>query len=65
MHMNDEPLLTMVEAAEFLKLSIGRIRYEVYLKRIPNYKIGRSIRFSKKALNKWLEGLERKGPNDY
>ena len=49
-----EQLLTISEAAEFLNLKTSRLRYEVFQKGIPYYKIGRSIRFSEKDLISWV-----------
>ena len=46
--------LTLTQAADFLNFKVSRIRYEVFLKRIPHMKIGRSIRFSEKDLITWV-----------
>ena len=56
LQVNEEKpqLLTMVEASVFLNLKDSRLRYEVFRKRIPFYKIGRSIRFSKQDLIEWV-----------
>lgn len=48
-------LLTIEEAAAYLNLKVSRIRYEVFKKGIPCYKIGRSIRFSISELDSWVE----------
>ena len=52
---NTQPLMEIGEAAEYLRLKISRLRYEVFIKRIPHIKIGRSIRFSKPQLDSWLK----------
>jgi excisionase family DNA binding protein len=52
-------LMTIEQAARQLKMSINRIRYELYLKRIPHLKIGRSIRFSRLQLNIWICNHEK------
>lgn len=49
------PLLSIQEAAEKLNMPVSRIRYEVFLKRIPHLKIGRSIRFNESDLEVWIE----------
>lgn len=41
-------------AALFLSLTESRIRYEVFHKRIPYFKVGRSIRFDEKDLINWV-----------
>jgi len=48
-------LLTLIQASELLSLKVSRLRYEVFHKRVPHLKIGRSIRFSKSDLLLWLE----------
>lgn len=48
-------LLTIKQAAEILNLKESRLRYEVFLHRIPFIKIGRSIRFEVEALNNWIQ----------
>jgi excisionase family DNA binding protein len=48
-------LLTLVEAAEFLNLKVSRLRYEVFNKRVPHFKIGRSIRFDTEDLINWVK----------
>lgn len=50
----DSKLLTVEQAAIQLNLKVSRVRYEVFKKTIPFYKIGRSIRFSEKDLANWL-----------
>lgn len=47
-------ILTMIQASEFLNLKLSRLRYEVFHKRIPYFKLGRSIRFEEKELTRWL-----------
>ncbi|MGZ3725172.1 MAG: DNA-binding protein [Pseudobdellovibrio sp.] len=44
----------MTQASEFLNLKLSRLRYEVFHKRIPYFKVGRSIRFEEKELTVWL-----------
>lgn len=55
---DNEDLLTTVEVARLLSLSVSRIRYEVYVNRIPYLKIGRSIRFSRKQIEIWISTMQ-------
>lgn len=48
-------LLTLVEAARFLNFKESRLRYEVFHRRIPFFKIGRSIRFDADDLTNWVQ----------
>ena len=55
------PLLTVVEAAEFLKLSPGSLYHLVSEKRVPVIRISSCcIRFSRRALLEWVESLTQK-----
>lgn len=47
--------LTIEQAATLLNLKPSRLRYEILRKRIPHFKIGRSIRFEEPALITWVE----------
>lgn len=51
--------LTIEQAANFLNLKVSRLRYEVFKKTIPHYKIGRSIRFSEQDLTAWLNSKKQ------
>ena len=53
-------LLNIHEAAEFTGLKVQRLRYEVFLKRIPHIKLGRSVRFTKEQLDEWIKKLTKK-----
>lgn len=50
----NQPLLTISEASTFLNMKSSRIRYEVFKKRIPFIKLGKSIRFDEKDLISWV-----------
>ena len=54
----EDEILDIKGASAFLKTSEGRIYYEVFKKRIPHMKFGKSLRFSKKALMTWLKSKE-------
>lgn len=51
---NDE-ILTLEEASRLLKLSRSTVYSLVQKKKIPAFKLGRSWRFVKAYLMKWLE----------
>ena len=40
----------------YLKLAQGTLRHRVMRGEIPYIKIGRSVRFGKKQIDRWLEG---------
>lgn len=52
--MNTIRFLTLLEASQFLNLKVSRLRYEVFKKTVPFYKIGKSIMFSEKDLISWI-----------
>lgn len=54
-------ILKVKEAGELLGLSPQAIYHEVYLGRIPHYKINTRVRFSRKKLLRWLE-VNKRGP---
>jgi excisionase family DNA binding protein len=54
----EDRLLTVVEAARFLQLSVGGLYHLVSQRRVPVVKLSaRCIRFSRKALLEWIENL--------
>lgn len=58
---SNKKVLKIEEAAEYLQLTVSRLRYEVFIKRIPHIKLGRSIRFTKDQLDNWLESNSNGG----
>ena len=52
-------LLTINEAADLLAMSKSRVRYEIFHKRMPFFKIGRSIRFDEKDLITWIDNQKK------
>lgn len=55
--VNDR-LLTVPEAAELLKLSVGTVYHLISQRRIPVLRLSpRCVRFSERALHAWLETL--------
>lgn len=53
-----ENLLTIEEAAEYLRLKPKTIRNWIGLRKIPFRKIGRYIRFDRKSLEAWAKRKE-------
>ncbi len=63
--MNNEDktkYLTIQEAASFLNLKESRLRYEMQKKHIPFLKIGRSVRFDKSEIEKWMQDKAANSP---
>lgn len=54
-----EPLLTIEEAAQLLKIKPATIYTWAYRGKIPSQKVGRSLRFRRSALEAWLKAQER------
>ncbi|MFA6348647.1 MAG: helix-turn-helix domain-containing protein [Candidatus Paceibacterota bacterium] len=48
-------LLTVVEAAKFLKISVSSVRRLQEQRRIPFYKVGGSVRFARRGLLLFLQ----------
>jgi len=57
----NDRLITVQEAAVLLGLAVQRIRYEVFLGRIPHIKLGRSVRFTKDQLETWIKSNSKDG----
>lgn len=51
-------IVTIDGAARETGLPIGTIRQKCHQKTIPFLKVGRSVRFSRKALRAWLSSFE-------
>jgi len=43
----------------YLKLSQSSLRHKVMADKIPFFRIDGAVRFSKKAIDEWIEGLHR------
>lgn len=50
-----EPLMTVEEVAEYLRFKPGTIRQWVKTREIPHVKAGRSTRFRKSDIDRWIE----------
>ena len=51
----EDEVLTIQEAADFLKVKVSKIRREVFLKKIKYFKFGALLRFKKIHLIEWRE----------
>ncbi len=51
---SDIKLITIKQAADFLATKESRIRYEIFHKKIPYIKLGKSIRFDENDLIAWV-----------
>lgn len=58
--MADEKLMNHVEAAEYIGSTPGSVRWMCSMRRIPHVKLGRSVRFIRSDLDRWIE--ERRVP---
>lgn len=50
-----EPIMTVPEVANYLKISKSKLYYLIQRKEIPHVKIGRNVRIRESDLTKWLE----------
>jgi excisionase family DNA binding protein len=53
--MGTEKNFITIEASEFLSMSVAWLRAQVFRRKIPFYKIGSAIRFSKIELMAYLQ----------
>jgi len=56
MSSNNHAVLTLDEAAKFLRLSPNIIEEKAETGKLPGHRVGRSWRFSRAALEGWLRG---------
>jgi excisionase family DNA binding protein len=50
-----EPLMTVAEAASYLRLTQKTVRHRVAEGTIPSVKVGRSRRFRRSEIEAWIE----------
>jgi excisionase family DNA binding protein len=55
----DSEVMDYNDLAAYLKITAGTLRHWVMKKRIPFYKVGAHVRFSRKKIEKWLEDCEQ------
>lgn len=60
----DDEVLDVKKAAELLDLGTATIYAAVAANRIPHRKIGRQIRFTRRALVRWLEAWSTQGAQE-
>lgn len=60
MEKKEDDILTLQEAADFLKVGRGAMSKMVNEGKIPGKKVGREWRFSRQVLLKWLESQNGK-----
>lgn len=53
--MSRRPLIGAKETAEFLNINLETLYDWVQRRRIPYYKIGRSVKFDPQDLDRWVE----------
>jgi len=58
LHSAKSEILTISEAAEFLRISIPALRAKIHRKQLPYIKSGRRIFFLKSSLLDWLKSQE-------
>ena len=51
-----DPIMTVPETAEYLKLSKSKVYILVKRNQIPHIKIGKNVRIRRSELLKWLDG---------
>lgn len=51
----EDEVLTVPEAAKLIRMSVAWVYQEAKTGRLPAYKAGRSIRFTRRTLIDWLE----------
>jgi excisionase family DNA binding protein len=50
-----DPIYTVPEVAEYLKISKAKIYYLVQREEIPHVRIGRNVRIRETDLKKWID----------
>jgi excisionase family DNA binding protein len=61
----DSGLMEYRDLARYLKMTEGTIRHWVMKDEVPCFKIGASVRFSRKQIDKWLLDNYYQGPPSY
>jgi putative molybdopterin biosynthesis protein len=59
----DNELFTLDEISTYLKLTKGTVYKLCQARKLPYFKAGRQIRFSKKSIDKWIANRERSERN--
>jgi excisionase family DNA binding protein len=53
---NERPCLTVPEVAELFDISVDGLYRLVRENKVPYFKVGRSVRFSKDSIKKFIDG---------
>ncbi|GHV92366.1 hypothetical protein AGMMS50268_28690 [Spirochaetia bacterium] len=61
----DSGLMEYRDLARYLKMTEGTIRHWIMKDEVPCFKIGASVRFSRKQIDKWLLDNYYQGPPAY
>ena len=59
--MLDNQMLTVKQLAELLNMSERNIYFLIQAGGLPNFKLGKSVRFDKAEILKWLQDKHRVG----
>jgi excisionase family DNA binding protein len=59
---NAKPYLSIAELSDYLQIAKGTIYKYTSKKRIPYFKIGKRVRFSKNSIDRWVKKLEKQSP---
>ncbi|MBP7583989.1 MAG: excisionase family DNA-binding protein [Spirochaetes bacterium] len=51
-------LWTYAEASRYLRRSESQLRHDVQYRKIPFFKVGRMVRFSREQLDSWVKSKE-------
>ena len=54
-----DPILTVTEAAEYMKLSKSKVYQLIQMGKMPHLRIGRNVRIKQSEMVKWLEKQAR------
>ena len=57
--MEDNELFTLDEISAYLKLTKGTVYKLCQARKLPYFKAGRQLRFSKKSIDKWITDKEK------
>lgn len=60
-----DKLLTPKQLSELLQVNLSTVYKWVHYHYIPSVKLGASVRFREKRVEKWLQGREKRGRSSY
>jgi len=56
---SDSPMMTVKEAAKYLRVSTATIYRELRARALPAFRVGREWRFRREDINRWTERREK------